>query len=268
MEKDRTQALQTLVGYQGRGLVREMLGISDNMLGGLLDGTDEWPPGVWERFMELWSLLESGGATLPGDPSQDEPDQQDGDESFARPEEPGMGDSSGETVLQAPEDVAKTEDWEIPNQPSVTKPAPLAHRRNDLLERRRVALWQGRDVAMIKLDQVGMKHREHVAGIGLVAQIELILIFFFHESVPQPGEAWTSGRRAQEIDKRLAILRWVEREEQKMFSGFGGLWNWLMGRRRLSGKEFYYRAIADNDNLMAFTELVRESGLNRKGDDD
>ena len=55
--------------------------------------------------------------------------------------------------------------------------------------------------------RIGMTRMETVTALGLVTQIELALITYFRESLPEPGQNWDSRKRAREIERRLARLR-------------------------------------------------------------
>ena len=64
--------LDRLVSYQGRSRVREVLGIDDATLTGLLDGSLAWPPGARERFDLAWGVLEQLGAPAEVSAAEDE----------------------------------------------------------------------------------------------------------------------------------------------------------------------------------------------------
>ena len=42
----------------------------------------------------------------------------------------------------------------------------------------------------------------------------------------------------------------MEREQQREFGGFRGVWNNLLGRRRISGKELYQRMLREADGML------------------
>ena len=126
------------------------------------------------------------------------------------------------------------------------------------IEMRRRALWTARGVAVMSQFRLDLEYHEHVASLACVAQVELALISFFMESVPDPGEAWNPARRAREIERRLRRIRWAEAEQRREFGGFRGAWNWLVGRKRVSGKELYQRMVAEADEMMgAIADLDR-----------
>ena len=121
----------------------------------------------------------------------------------------------------------------------------------DEQDKRRVSLRDSRALAVMTMFRLGMTYEEQVAALGLVSQIELALISYFRESVPEPGQSWDPHRRAREIERRLARLRWVEGEQQKERSGVRGMWNWLIGKPPLTGKMLYDRMIEHADGMLA-----------------
>ena len=135
----------------------------------------------------------------------------------------------------------------------------LSH--SEEMERRKESLFYARELAMMTQFRVGTQYQESVAAIGLVAQIELVLICFFRESVPDPGALWDADRRSREMSKRLARLRWVEREQDREFTGLRGVINWLAGRTRLTGKDLYYKMVVEADEMM---EAIAEANRSRR----
>ena len=144
------------------------------------------------------------------------------------------------------------------------------------IEMRRRALWTARGVAVMSQFRLDLEYHEHVASLACVAQVELALISFFMESVPDPGEVWNPAKRAREIDRRLRRIRWSEAEQRREFGGFRGAWNWLVGRKRVSGKELYQRMVAEADEMMgaiadldrgerALDEVMRFTGMEVQG---
>ena len=121
----------------------------------------------------------------------------------------------------------------------------------DEQDKRRIALRNARALAVMTMFRLGMTYEEQVAALGLVSQIELALISYFKESVPEPGQSWDPHRRAREIERRLARLRWVEGEQQKERRGVRGMWNWLTGKAPLTGKMLYDSMIEHADGMLA-----------------
>ena len=117
------------------------------------------------------------------------------------------------------------------------------------LEERRLALRRMHRLAQMTQHRLGMRYQGQVAMLGLVAKIELALISFFDDTLPDPGMEWDGDRRLREINRRIARLLWVEQEKE--FGGIRGVFNWLVGRRRLGGKELVDRMLAEADLIMA-----------------
>ena len=129
------------------------------------------------------------------------------------------------------------------------------------IEQKRMALRSARALALMSQFPVGRSYQRHVASVGLVTQIELALISFYHEAVPDPSVVWDGEKRGKEIDRRLCRLRWVEREQHREYGGFKGVWNRLVGRRKISGVDLYEEMVKEVDRLVKAIE-----GGNKGGD--
>ena len=140
----------------------------------------------------------------------------------------------------------------------------------DEQEMRRISLRRAREMAMMTQFRIGMEYHEKVEAIGMVARIEMVLIYCFQESVPNPGARWDDDRRNREVEKRLARIRWVERELAHEFTGIRGVLNWLAGKTRLTGKDLYRKMVIEADEIMeSAAEATRARRQRREltGDD-
>ncbi len=117
----------------------------------------------------------------------------------------------------------------------------MAERRNSL----RATL----ELARMVQYRLNMGYQGRVAMMGLVAKIELALIYL-GETLPEPGMDWDGDRRLREQNRRQSRLIWVEREQDREYGGMRGIMNWLMGRERPSAKELIERMIAEADAAM------------------
>ena len=117
-------------------------------------------------------------------------------------------------------------------------------------DRRRTSLRNAHTMATMTQYRIGMTRIETVTALGLVTQIELALITCFRESLPEPGQNWDSQKRAREIERRLARLRWVEQQQNDEDSGLKGVWNRVRGRRRPTAKDLYRKMIENADAMV------------------
>ena len=220
------QRLRVLTDGIGEAAIAECLEIEQEDLRLLLEEQLEIDPDIESRLDRLCEVLESHVKEMSPEASVLAPEEHviaidlDGDGELDV-ELPGLGVVARSNVSWA-----------------------------DGMERKRIALRSARAVAVMTQFRLGMDYQETVAALGLVTQIELALVSFFGESVPEPGMAWDAERRAREVDKRLARLRWVEREQAEEFSGLRGMLNALKGKRRVSGKELYQRMVDEADVML------------------
>ena len=111
------------------------------------------------------------------------------------------------------------------------------------------SLWWMHRLAMMTQYRLGVRYREQVEMLGLVAKIELALISM-GETLPEPGMEWDGDRRMREVNRRVSRLLWVEREQMREYGGVKGIVNWLVGRRRMSAKEMVERMVVEADGMM------------------
>ena len=130
---------------------------------------------------------------------------------------------------------------------------------NANMELRRQSLHANHTLAMMTQFRLGIPYQQKIAAMGMVTQIELALISFFKESIPDANEPWDAGRRAREVESRLHTLRWVEREQEKEYGGFKGVLNWMVGRTKQSGKEIQKNMMEEAGGVL---EALSQEGPN------
>ena len=106
--------------------------------------------------------------------------------------------------------------------------------------------------------RVDMTHQEYVSSLGVVTRLELGLISWFGESVPDPNENWDASRRWREVERRIARLRWVSDEESREFTGIKGILNRIMGKKKLSGKDMYEKMVEEADWMVKAMRAGRQ----------
>ena len=129
------------------------------------------------------------------------------------------------------------------------------------LEERRASLRAMHNLAMVTQYRLGVKYQGQLAMMGLVAKIELALIFM-GETLPDPGVDWDGDRRLREINRRVSRLLWVKQEQDREFGGVRGVFNWLSGRTRLSSKELVKQMLEEADDIM---EVMPEVMVGKTG---
>ena len=143
----------------------------------------------------------------------------------------------------ASEDVGGVELDEGSERPSEDVPAEALSSRSwnwgEHLEERRASLRAMHHLAMVTQYRLGVRYQGQLAMMGLVAKIELAMIFM-GETLPDPGMDWDGDRRLREINRRVSRLLWVKQEQDREFGGVRGVFNWLSGRTRLSSLEAWW----------------------------
>ena len=255
-----TLKLVALVRQLGASQVAESLGVDDDSLRYLVSGDlpmDENISSNLERLCEVMgesldledrgdlspasfapSSSSSSGKAKPtaapaADPDYDEDyDYLDGDTLPA----PAGGGRSAPTVVMPPRGVQTMAEYH---------------------EERRKTLWKGRNLAVMTQFHLGLSFAEKLDMFYLVLEIELTLIMAYGDSMPEPGMNWEPERRDAEVQRRLARLRWVDRQREEAYGGMKGFIMRVLGRRRrLSGKELYQQMVDYADDMLGLSDDV------------
>ena len=197
---------------------------------------------------EDWELILSGGMEL--------------DETLLARLETMIG-AMGQAVEWWDEE--EDEEDEGSERPSEEVPAEALSSRSwnwgEHLEERRASLRAMHHLAMVTQYRLGVRYQGQLAMMGLVAKIELALIFM-GETLPDPGVDWDGDRRLREINRRVSRLLWVKQEQDREFGGVRGVFNWLSGRTRLSSKELVKQMLEEADDIM---EVMPEVMVGKTG---
>ena len=280
---DPVERFGVLCRYLGARIVAENLGVDEEFVARVLAGEEELEEAHVGELEDLFYLVRD---VVGGDAGSGEPVVAvvDGAGAGARRARAAAAASAAEAaavdetggalvpaarsvvvrnVSQVSSDVALGIDLDGDGVADVSMAAMVSGRPGvgwkEEQDKRRVSLRNARALAVMTMFRLGMTYEEQVAALGLVSQIELALISYFRESVPEPGQSWDPHRRAREIERRLARLRWVEGEQQKERSGVRGMWNWLIGKPPLTGKMLYDKMIEHADGMLAAMNEERYS---------
>ena len=139
----------------------------------------------------------------------------------------------------------------------------------EAMERRRQTLWRYRAELLMTQVRLDMTRVEQVTIAGEITRLELALIMNFRDTLPEPGANWDMTRRMWEIERRLTWLRWVQLEREKEYGGMKGVWNWLTGKDRVTGRELYLRMLEEADKTggegLGLLELDVDGGFGGNG---
>ena len=228
-------------GVMGEDPVRETLDVSGEDWESILSGGMELDDRLLARLETMIGAI--GQAVEWWDEVEDEEDDGEG----------------------ASEDVGGVELDEGSERPSEEVPAEALSSRSwnwgEHLEERRASLRAMHHLAMVTQYRLGVRYQGQLAMMGLVAKIELALIFM-GETLPDPGVDWDGDRRLREINRRVSRLLWVKQEQDREFGGVRGVFNWLSGRTRLSSKELVKQMLEEADDIM---EVMPEVMVGKTG---
>ena len=205
----RRPRLDLLVGAMGEAPVRETLDVSGEDWESILSGEMKLDETLLARLETMTGAM--GQAVEWWDEVEDEEDE-DGD---------GASEDDGD-IGGASEDIGGVELDEESERPSEEVPAEALSSRSwnwgEHLEERRASLRAMHHLAMVTQYRLGVRYQGQLAMMGLVAKIELALIFM-GETLPDPGVDWDGDRRLREINRRVSRLLWVKQEQDREFGG-------------------------------------------------
>ena len=245
--------LDRLISYQGRAKVREILGVDEDTLTSLLDGSLDWPADARERFDRAWGLMVMLGAP------EEEPDEVDeaaaaesGVPESGVPEsgvpESGVPESGVPESGVAVEDLAPVsgggenpaggaEQAVVDAKPAAAAGGGMAHRRRTEAaaaadERVQDLLWCARYLVItLHLRPRGIPRHQRLSAWAVLLRLEIELIRHFEFPLPRLWERrvrWNADFRRRQITLREDRLRDVERKEQQLY--WRRLGDWLLGR--------------------------------------
>ena len=237
-ERDEaSRRLDRLVSYQGRSRVREVLGIDDATLTGLLEGSLAWLPGPRERFERAWGVLDQLGVSAEVAPAEDEagaadsavPDSEifgevdDAAEADDLPPVSRGGEEPAARIIGDPGPTAPTGAGRVHPRQAVATGA-VAERRRQLR-----LLWWARFVVVTEYmwPTQGIPRHQRLAAWALLLRMEIYLIGKWEFPLPWlrlRGERWDEERRQREISLRVQRLGDVRRAQGRLHLRRLALW--------------------------------------------
>ena len=202
-----------LIRRVGLQEVTDVLEVSRAELHQMLMGVTDFPPDAVANVNRLVTVLEAGRETV------------------------GIGTELRDDALvqtDAPE-VTPEQLELVPDTVLRREPAPAGSRGvvNQLMD----DLYRTRVMALRHQMDLTLRREERISRQLLVVQIELTLILYFEESVPEPGLGWSAVKRSEESEKRLRRQRRLAAELDSYNRGFKGLMRKIVGRRPQTPRE-------------------------------
>ena len=243
--------LARLISYQGRAKVREILGVDDGMLTGLLGCSLDWPADARERFDRAWGLMVMLGAPEEepdevdeaGVPESGVPEEVDG---AAAVEDLAPVSGGGENPAGGAEQAV------VDAKPAAAAGGGMAHRRRTeaaaaAQERAQDLLWNARYLVVTQyLRPQGVPRHQRLSAWAVLLRLEIQLISRFPFPLPRLWERrvrWDAGQRQQQLSRRTGRLRNVERKQEKLH--LRRLAGWLRGRNEDRNELLYQRILDD-----------------------
>ena len=231
--------------------MREALGIDDETLAGLLDGSLDWPADAREKFDQAWGLMELLGATVE---ESDEEDEAGAAESDAADEDDGAAAVEDLAHFSAGDEnpVVVAEQPVVDANPAASTGGEMARRRQAeaaaaaAQERAQDLLWTARYLVVTQyLRPQGVPRHQRLSAWAVLLRIEIELIDRFPFPLPMLWArrvSWDAGRQRQQIRIREGRLRNVERKQKQQLRRLAG---WLRGRTEDQDELLYQRILND-----------------------
>ena len=230
--------LAKMIQHQGRAIAREILGVDDGMLTGLLHGSLDWPADAREKFDHAWGVMVSVGAA---EEVSDEEDEAAAVEDLAPVSGGGEELLAGaeQAVVDAkPDVVAAVVGMALQRQTAAA--AAAQERAQDLL-------WNARYLVVTQyLRPQGVPRHQRLSAWAVLLRLEIQLISRFEFPLPRLWERrvrWDAGQRQQQLSRRTGRLRNVERKQEKLH--LRRLAGWLRGRNEDRNELLQQRILDD-----------------------
>ena len=237
--------LKELVSNRGRDRLRDVLGVDDGTMTGLMTASLDWPEEVWKKFRDYSLEWENTSATAPASESAEAPVKM---HEVAAPEvdraESPVEDEERETIAMEVGTVSADRGPIIDRQ---------WERRRNLL--RIASIW-----LVTRHPVRGAPRRNQVAVAGAVARMEGEMLYLFGETLPPTERISDPSERARAVDTRVTQSRVFTREEEQLNTGLGRLANLLPHIRRIRIDKYYNKAMAEAEAMTEpeFAMLLEE----------
>lgn len=224
-----------LIRRVGLKEVTDILEVSTTELHGMLMGQTQFPEDAVVNINRLVGVLDAGRQTV------------------------GIGDGLRTDALTDTVEMEPTEE-EIAMVPdAVVRRESAASGGKGVVNQLMDDLYRTRLMALRHQVDLTLREDERISRQLLVVQIELTLILYFEESVPEPGLGWTALKRNEESEKRLRRQRHLSAELERYNKGFVGLVRRVIGRRSQTPRELMAEMMEEADRLHSVGEKEAET---------
>ena len=233
--------LDILIAYRGRERVREMLGIDDPTLDGLLSGSGDWPQGAWDRFQRALDNFQRVG----------HPVEVDDDVLPGKVEEADM--TPDDATEGAEETDNSVQDVAGPHAVNGSSDGPgeadMAAGDIRAPQWRYESLWKVRDLGISRYLRRDVPDHKQLAALQVVIAMEMALIFGWKELPTEPGLRCDDALLNRAFEIRSQYQTVIRRVLDGMHGGFGGLVGWVLGRGPVNIKKLEYDLFAEANKM-------------------